>query len=415
MRLRRFEGATMAEALAQVKADLGADAVILHARTTGSPSEGGRVEVTAAVDADRRPEEPLVGRGPHQRVTGDGNGYSTDPPSEFGNTAIPPKNGRGTSSGIGSMREEVLGLRPPEEPEPEGSPDALEDIRRMLQDLRTELARGPRLRASVRPAYHQLLSQEVPAEAAREILLACSPKGRSRRKAPMHASLHELLAGRFRVSGPIAPGRGQRAVVLVGPTGVGKTTTLAKLAGQLRHTGGPSVVLLSLDTYRIGAMAQMQIYADLLGVPLHVISTAGEMRTALAAERGADLLLVDTMGRSPYQAEGIAAIRRLLREIPNPEVHLVVSATTKRSDLIEILERFRPLQYRRVLVTKVDEARTLGAVLSLALTRGLTISYLGTGQEVPDHLEVATPRRLAAFLLPEVSPKCEAAVSAPSR
>jgi len=416
MRLRRFEGATMAEALAQVKADLGADAVILHARTAGKPGEGGRVEVTAAVDADCRPEEPRVGRDPHQRVTGVGNGYSTEPPSEFANTATPPKNGRGASSGIGATREEAPGLRPPEEPEPEGSPDALEDIRRMLQDLRTELTRAPRLRASVRPAYHQLLSQEVPAEAAREILLACSPKGRSRRKAPIQqASLHELLAGRFRVSGPIAPGRAQRAVVLVGPTGVGKTTTLAKLAGQLRHTAGLSVVLLSLDTYRIGAMAQMQIYADLLGVPLHVISTAGEMRTALAAERGADLLLVDTMGRSPYQAEGIAATRLLLREIPNLEVHLVVSATTKRSDLIEILDRFRPLRYRRLLVTKVDEARTLGAVLSLALMRGLTISYLGTGQEVPDHLEAATPRRLAALLLPEASPKCEAAVSAPPR
>jgi flagellar biosynthesis protein FlhF len=109
---------------------------------------------------------------------------------------------------------------------------------------------------------------------------------------------------------------------------------------------------------------------------------------------------VDTTGRSPRQPEGIAPIRRLLREVPDLEVHLVVSATTKGVDLEEIVRRFRPLDYRRVLVTKLDEVRTYGPLLGLALQRRLVISYLSTGQEVPDDLEAATPRRLATLLVP---------------
>jgi flagellar biosynthesis protein FlhF len=400
MRLRRFEGDTVAEALARVRADLGADAVILHARTAGASSPSRWAEVTAAVDETIAPEGASAGREAQRRGRGAGVNESRDP-ADSGHAFTPPNNGRGAPPTSRPLSGERI---TPHLLEADGTAEALEDIRRLLREVKTEIARVPRLPASVRPAYHQLLSQEVPADLAREILLAFSAERRARQKPSRPVSVQEALARRFRVSGAIAPGRAQRAVVLVGPTGVGKSTTLAKLAGQLRHIGGLSVSLLSLDTYRIGAIAQMQIYADLLRVPLHVIRTADEMRTAVAAERGADLLLVDTMGRSPHQAEGISAIRCLLREIPHAEVHLVLSATTKASDLIEILQRFRPLQYRRVLVTKVDEARALGPVLGLALTRGLTISYLGTGQEVPDHLEVATAQRLAALLVPDLSP-----------
>jgi len=111
-------------------------------------------------------------------------------------------------------------------------------------------------------------------------------------------------------------------------------------------------------------------------------------------------VLVDTTGRSPRQADGIAATRAVLSEVADLEVHLVVSATTKNSDLEETLQRFRPLRYERVLVTKLDEARTRGPILHAALEHQLTLSYLATGQEVPDDLEAATPWRLAAPLIP---------------
>jgi flagellar biosynthesis protein FlhF len=271
----------------------------------------------------------------------------------------------------------------------------------MLHDLQAEASPSVKLPKAMRPLYRRLVAQEVPGAVARRLLLALPSEVQAGRGSPDRAVLHEVAARQFRVSGPIVTGRQQRAVALVGPTGVGKTTTIAKLAGHLRYAAGLTVALLTLDTYRIGGVAQMGIYARLLGLPLHVVRTPAEIGAALATEQDADVVLVDTMGRSPQEPEGIAATRSLLRHIPGLEVHLVVSATTKGKDLQDILRRFRPLQYRRLAVTKVDEVRTLGPVLGLALQRRLAVSYLATGQEVPDDLEAATPWRLASLLVPE--------------
>ena len=124
------------------------------------------------------------------------------------------------------------------------------------------------------------------------------------------------------------------------------------------------------------------------------------LRTAaVAAAERSDLLLVDTMGRSPQHREGIQAIRSVLAAVPDAEVHLVLSATTKRTDLEEILRRYRPLGYDCVVISKLDEAQTLGPILAAVLDHALPVSYLTTGQEVPDDLEGAVPRRLARWLL----------------
>lgn len=393
MRLRRFEAATMTEALARVKADLGPEAVILHARTTGPAGDTGPVEVTAAVDDDRPPATPRAASGWGGRGAG-----STGAPTA---PAVPGGTQRPSRAVTAVPTVETLETWDAGPAEAERLPGALEDIRDLLLELRAEVGPSPKIPASLRSLYRHLLAQEVPASVARQLILTLPEELRVRRKALDPGILQDLWAKLFRVSGPIAPGRQQRAVALVGPTGVGKTTTIAKLAGQLRHSAGLRVALISLDTYRIGAVAQMQIYADLLGISLRVVRTPAEMQAALRAERGADLLLLDTTGRSPRQAEGIAATRRLLRQIPDLEVHLVVSATTKGTDLAETLRRFRSLDYRRVLVTKLDEARSPGPLLSLAVERELVFSYLGTGQEVPDDLEVATPRHLAAYLIPQ--------------
>ena len=158
---------------------------------------------------------------------------------------------------------------------------------------------------------------------------------------------------------------------------------------------------MSLDTYRIGAMAQMRSMRN----PADAASrgaTADELEAALHAERDADLVLLDSMGRSPQHREGIADLQPFFQRIPSAEVHLVVSATTKGSDAEEILQRFRPLAYRHIAISKLDEARSPGPVLGLALQHDLSISYLTTGQEVPDDLESATSRRLATLLLPSI-------------
>lgn len=367
MRLRRFEAATVAEALARVRDELGPDAVILHARepewAPGAARPGARVEVTAAVDE----AAPAAESPPRPRMTLD--------------CAAP-----------GSRAWATPDLDP-------AAPDTIDRMYRMLLDLHEAATPAPRMTAGLQRLYRELCRRELPPALARQILSRLpTPVGKARGGA-QRVAVRAALRAAFRVQG-IVPSGTRRVVVLVGPTGVGKTTTLAKLAGQRRQAGGAPPALVSLDTYRIGATAQMQIYAELLGVPLRVARTPDDLARAVRAEQ-ADLVLVDSTGRSPHHEAGIAALRTSLRQIPDPEVHLVVSATTKESDVEEILRRFRPLSYRQLLITKIDEARSVGAVLGPALRQNLSISYLTAGQEVPDDLVQATPERLAALLLPE--------------
>jgi flagellar biosynthesis protein FlhF len=376
MRLRRFEGATMAAALARIRADLGPDAVILHTRSLEErTARGGRtgwVEVTAAVDAP-------AAAGRREAASNDA---AADP-------ARP-------SARSGAAR--------PEPPAADGTGAQLEAMHRILLDLQAGQAPAAGIPAALRGVYRRLCRQEVPTATAKRLVLGLPAPRRTGDRDAADTRLEDSLARAFRVRGLPPTGREPRVVALVGPTGVGKTTTIAKLAGQAQRDAGLRVALMTLDTYRIGAVAQMRIYADLMGAPLHVVRTPGELASAVAAER-ADLILVDTMGRSPQHREGIQAIHAVLATVPRAEVHLVLSATTKRTNLEDILRRFRPLKFGAVLISKLDEARTLGPILSCVLEHALPVSYLTTGQEVPDDLETAAPRRLARWLLTPFAPE----------
>jgi flagellar biosynthesis protein FlhF len=383
MRLRRFEAATVTEALAQVRADLGPEAVILHARETERErrrsAPGGWVEVTAAIDDEVRPASRTVRRG------------------SWGAEDLRLNDARVAGVSARSVAQPATLL---DGQASEGG--RIEEMYRMLLELRAGTSPTPRMPAALRPVYSELCRRELPAALARRLLLDLAVETSGGREGAIRTALQTSLVRAFRVQRGADTGRGQRVVALVGPTGVGKTTTLAKLAGQCRQAGGLKVALMSLDTYRIGAMAQMRIYAELLQAPLHVVRTPEELDGALRAEQDADLVLLDSMGRSPQHREAIADLQPFLQRLPNAEVHLVVSATTKNSDAEEILRRFRPLAYHHVAISKLDEAGSPGPLLGLALQRDLSISYLTTGQEVPDDLELATSRRLATLLLPSI-------------
>ena len=385
MRLRRFEAATVTEALAKVRADLGPDAVILHARETArdrpSTVPNGWVEVTAAIDDETA--------GAANRSTRSAGRRRAEELSE-------------------ALRADAP--RTPPRPQPvallenrASENDRIEEMYRMLLELREGVSAPPGIPATLQPLYQELCSSELPAALARRLLLDLPVEAGNAQEGANRVAMQTAFARAFRVRRVAEPAHAQRVVALVGPTGVGKTTTLAKLAGQCRQAGGRKVALMSLDTYRIGAMAQMRIYAELLQAPLHVVRTPGELDAGLQAERDADLVLLDSMGRSPQHREGIADLQPFLQRIPNAEIHLVVSATTKGSDAEEILQRFEPLAYHHVVISKLDEARSAGPVLGLVLQRDLSISYLTTGQEVPDDLESATARRLATLLLPNLA------------
>lgn len=190
-----------------------------------------------------------------------------------------------------------------------------------------------------------------------------------------------------------------RVLAFVGPTGVGKTTTVAKLAATYALREKSRVGLLTVDTYRIAAVDQLRTYADIIGVPLAVAQTPNDVRHALSQFSTCDVLLIDTAGRAPRDAERIEELRALLDAAHPDEVHLVLSATASQSSLDHAAECFAPLQPDRIVFTKLDEAVNFGVLINTAKRVKLELSYLSDGQEVPDRLVRGGAEMLADLIL----------------
>jgi flagellar biosynthesis protein FlhF len=216
----------------------------------------------------------------------------------------------------------------------------------------------------------------------------------------LRAELTRLVESEVHVNGPLRTSAGNgRVVALVGPTGVGKTTTIAKLAANYRLRENKTVGLITVDTYRIAAVEQLRTYAEIIDLPMEVVSTPREMREAIARMRFLDLVLMDTAGRSPRDEVRIQELKAILAEANPAEVHLVLSAVSGSKSLTTTAERFATVGTTAVIVTKLDEATGLGNLLSVARNSGLPISYLTDGQNVPDDIRIAQKRAIAQQIL----------------
>jgi len=192
--------------------------------------------------------------------------------------------------------------------------------------------------------------------------------------------------------------------VLVGATGVGKTTTLAKLAAQFRIKEGKKVGLITIDTYRIAAVEQLRTYARIIDTPLEVVLTPQELRLAIERLADCDIILVDTAGRSQFDAPKLDELRAFLKAADPRETHLVLSATSSRAVLQKSIELFSGLGVNRVLFTKLDEAVGIGTLLAAVHKLDVKMSYITTGQDVPNDIEVGDGRRLAEMILGGTAP-----------
>lgn len=251
--------------------------------------------------------------------------------------------------------------------------------------------------------YTTLLDAEVEDELARELVCRAKQHASRPQLADPKATLG-LLAGlverEFRCAPPIAPVRARRKVVaLVGPTGVGKTTTLAKLAANFRLKDGVKLGLVTVDTYRIAAVEQLRTYAELIDLPMKVVTTPDEMRRALDEYAGLDLVLVDTAGRSPRDDLKIQELKSFLDEAAVDEVHLVLSLAAGLKALEASAANFLPVGVTSLILTKLDEATGAGVLFNVARRLKPPISYLTTGQNVPEDIEPAQATRMARLVL----------------
>ncbi len=423
MRVKTFEAASMQEALDTVKREMGEEAFILSTKTRRRPSalglgEEAVIEVTAAVDdaaapAPRNPaaEAPALTYGLRSPLEASAPRTAREAPRPQAGPPGPPVD-------LQPLRRELLEIK--------GAVAALKDnearnatILGELDRLKSMLTRLQRqgmppaqlqLPPSLLDLYSDLAANDVEpmlalrlCEFAQRALAEQEGDAAAGAVDPERARLYlrRVIADFIPVAPPIQlePGKMQVAA-LVGPTGVGKTTTLAKLAAYAQLKLKQKVALITLDTYRLAAVDQLQQYAQILQVPMHVALTVEDLRGAFRFYQDRALVLIDTPGHSPKDTETLGQLRALLDELPGVETHLVLSATTKPRDLTEIAARYEPLRPTRLLFTKLDETSTYGPILSTLVRVKRPLSYLGTGQEVPEALELATSRRVADLILP---------------
>lgn len=176
-------------------------------------------------------------------------------------------------------------------------------------------------------------------------------------------------------------------VVLVGPTGVGKTTTIAKLAGNLSLVKKKKVGLITVDTYRIGAVEQLKTYAEIMNIPFEVVITIKEMEAAIKKMKDCDVVLIDTTGRSSKNKMQISELRAFVDKANATSINIVISATTKNKDIKTILEGYRILNYDKVIITKLDETSVYGSIYNISRIANKPIRYVTTGQNVPDDIK----------------------------
>lgn len=190
-----------------------------------------------------------------------------------------------------------------------------------------------------------------------------------------------------------------RVLILVGPTGVGKTTTIAKLAALyglgINGNNPLSVRMITIDNYRIAAKQQIETYGEIMQIPVSCVETYEDLRKTIAMySQEVDLVLVDTIGKSPRDAVKLAEMKEILSACGSgAEVHLALSASTKASDIKEIMQQYEPFNYRSIIVTKLDETTRVGNIVSALAERGKTVSFITNGQRVPQDIERATAVR----------------------
>ena len=426
MKVRRFEAASIHDALQRVRRELGPDAVIFQTRKLKKGGFFGLfgknwAEITAGVDVDKEPRTsaPPAGASPFAPVTLD----RPIPTGATGDRTGDLPTARGTLlAGYAPTKPRDGGFKPwvPDEAMPSTFPanplaatespaaaGRMGEIEKQIAELKilVSTAIGGASASAARVSSSEfslwvgrLRRLGVEEETARKVVAAAESRAAAGDSArPAEDWVVEEIGKMLRVAPPLAvPGDGRpRVMAFIGPTGVGKTTTIAKIAARYFLNEGKKVALVTADTYRIAAVQQLKGYGEIMGLPVEVVNTPQDLREALVRQSDKDLLLLDTAGRSPQNAQQIQELRELFLASQADEVHLVVSVTTRFHDMLDILGKFGVIPIQRLLLTKLDETRAPGVALDLAAHFPIPVCWLSTGQGVPADLVAAERDALA--------------------
>jgi len=415
MRVKRYIVDTMPDALQKIRRELGKDAVVLN--TKEGPTGGRfelfgkkRIEVIAATEdqspsvrpprADLRapyavPDavKPAAAAAeeakPYAAVSNEAKPYYAAASNEAKPSAPPePAPPFTPSTAVAAADPKFMQFSSASA----GDRQLLEEIRQM-KDMLHRLSRQPQMSAPLPEPFalleERLLEQEVEPELARALITRSLENGGETAASNFSAARERL---KEEIRSLISPGRVEtvrpesRVIHLVGPTGVGKTTTIAKLAAEqvLKHRR--KVGFITSDTYRIAAVEQLRTYANILNVPMEVVFSHHELQRAFRQLADCDIIFMDTAGRNYRNEMYVSELNSLLTGGDNSETCLVLSMTMRYKDMRDIVERFSRFKVDKLLFTKQDETETYGTVLNLLYEFPLKLSYVANGQNVPDDI-----------------------------
>ena len=412
MKIKTYRSESVPKAVAQIKRELGEGAVILNIKRI---KKGGflgllpslRFEITAASEQPRRehsqgPSDEEAGERAQREKKGVSKQPHVRPPILDRKAPIQAKRTR-----------TVRPSRPPIEPKPEEDPlklqiEAMNQQIKMLKGLVNRRATfppqalGDLMKDDLHQEFQHLVAQGVDTDLAVWLIHTAGREAPSENGQPQNLknSVNRVVAQTIQTR-PMGQERTDaNAAVFLGPTGVGKTTTIAKLAARFTLAERKRVRLITLDTYRIAAPEQLRTYGEIIGVPVEVVSSVSELSQAMSTAAEMDRVLIDTTGHSPASVSQFAELAQYLSEKKEIEKHLVLSATTKSEDLREAVSGFECFAPDKLVFTKLDETSCYGGIVNELIGSGKPLSYLTDGQKVPEDLITPTPSSVADLLVP---------------
>ena len=428
MQVRVFESPDMATGLQRIKKELGPDALILSTRTIRSGKLGllGKpiLEITAAIDSDHpfHPEERI------QQTTAS---YSVPPPKANGFHAVVDDshteklNNFSPSEPLVTKPEQEQGL--PEQNRENGLQREVNELKDLVRDLAGQIAQVKETGAkqNTRPSLavrdteftetfagntihgdhilSTLINRGINVESARTIAgflrQSMTDQELSNPDVVLQA-MTTIIRDLIQVAPPtLTESETQQRIALIGPTGVGKTTTLAKLAAAHLSKHSSSIALITIDTYRIAAVEQLKVYGEIMRLPVEVVINPKQLQKALDRHHDKELILIDTAGRSPRDTLCIDELGSFLAPELGITNCLVVSATTRETELLDTIDRFNKLNIHSTIFTKIDECANLGVILNVQIQNPSPLAWVTNGQRVPEDLLKITPTQAAELIL----------------
>jgi flagellar biosynthesis protein FlhF len=367
MEVKKYRTKSIHEAICKIKKDLGPDAMILSTKRVSKKKSGrlGRdcFEVSAFPGGQEVPKD-----------TG----------SFFHET-----NSQNRTSRLDAMQHDIVGIK---------------DMLYLLNETRG-IPGFFQEHPECLNLYAKLIKSGISEEWARQLLIAGCNDGMGRETSPREITKRVLMEVQKSISvfNPFAESKKQRTensfVGFVGPTGVGKTTTIAKLAADLHLKQKKKVGLISIDNYRIGAVEQLKTYAAIIGIPFVTAFSLDDLGRAVNKMQSRDVVLIDTAGMSHLDAGRLKEMAALLYRYPEISTQLVLSATTRSLDMKEIVDHFSIVNPKSYVFTKLDETRRCGGIIDQVLNFRLPVSFITNGQKVPEDIVEATKRGISRMVL----------------